>query len=554
MTTESAAEERVKRRLPLHRKVSISLLAASLAVLGQIVASPSPAAAAPGDNIVTGHELAQAPECKLGGWAPADGNKPCADAIDLDPNGGPRRIYLAASPPGATLTWSVSQVGAPQDPAPVTMHSTTNKASIYNWNERPPAYKNKDAQPPFGSDPNLTAMFQILPPRMEGGQQLPGAKEGDRFEIKVTIDGASYAETFRVVPSIPKANQWPGWVAGDVHLRTFDEFHYDLQAAGEFVDAEVSGDDNLVVQSRFEPVGNLQVTVRTALAALVAGDRVGLYVDPASGTANWRINGEPADATGAVLLPNGGTITPTSPASWTITWPSVPPGEDGSERPDPGGSRLEVSLFANWVRAHLNTSLTLGDGLADRGVVRGLLGIDDGEFGNDLTPSGASEPVSRECVASRPAYEQPLYADFATSWLVQERFSEPGLSFAAPTTAAPPPSETASSLFDYDDPGHPDSSSYRIARYPLTCTPVPVMDPAQARAACLDTGVASFPELDHCILDVSATGDARIAEIYLPPHVGPDRPDHPGDDHGHGRGPWWWWLWWSFFHHLGPHR
>ena len=65
---------------------------------------------------------------------------------------------------------------------------------------------------------------------------------------------------------------------GDTHLSTFDQNFYDLQQVGEFVLARSNADD-FQVQVRQQPWGNsCTVSVNTAAAFNVAGDRVSVYL------------------------------------------------------------------------------------------------------------------------------------------------------------------------------------------------------------------------------------------------------------------------------------
>ena len=67
---------------------------------------------------------------------------------------------------------------------------------------------------------------------------------------------------------------------GDPHIQTLDGLGYDFQAVGEFVLIESTSGDDLQVQVRTAPVGDL-VSVNVAVATLVDGQRVTINIlDP----------------------------------------------------------------------------------------------------------------------------------------------------------------------------------------------------------------------------------------------------------------------------------
>src|SRR5690606_7776811 len=67
--------------------------------------------------------------------------------------------------------------------------------------------------------------------------------------------------------------------AGDVHLVTPDGLAFDFQGAGEFLLLK-SSDGKIEIQTRQEPwLDSDRVTVNTAVAMNVNGDRVGIYLN-----------------------------------------------------------------------------------------------------------------------------------------------------------------------------------------------------------------------------------------------------------------------------------
>ena len=82
-----------------------------------------------------------------------------------------------------------------------------------------------------------------------------------------------------------------GSTNGDPHLTTFDGLYYDFQAAGEFIAAK-SPSGSFEIQVRQEPFfGSTDISVNTAVAFNISGNRFGVYVGPSGITT--RLNGSP---------------------------------------------------------------------------------------------------------------------------------------------------------------------------------------------------------------------------------------------------------------------
>ena len=109
---------------------------------------------------------------------------------------------------------------------------------------------------------------------------------------------------------------------GDPHYANADGVAIDYQGAGEYL-ALTSTSHDLDVQVRQQPhAGSLQVAVNTALAANIAGDRVGVYApDPnLPARPSLFVNGQPNFKTGTISLPHGGRLD-VDASTVTITWP-----------------------------------------------------------------------------------------------------------------------------------------------------------------------------------------------------------------------------------------
>ena len=387
--------------------------------------------------------------------------------IDREPNGTPtpweRCMYLWATPPAGTTvtnaTWSV------EPGAPAGAHI------LAGWSGGAPSSDPDDGTPyPLRTKVCITDATPV----------------DTTFTVDIAPNGGGVDG--RVVLWVGDNVIYAGRAQGDVHNTTFDEMHYDFQGVGEYVDAVAvaSGGKDFAVQSRLETVPSAPVTVTTAVAAQVNGDRIALYLD-ASGVPEWYLGGKPLSV--PATLPSGGEITSPSPDHWRVTWPKTTTALGATT-----GTTMQVS-FARWTpKDHLNIDeLVLGPGLRYGGQVQGLLGIADRDPANDLTPSTGGNPVSPDIDPALPPYTQPLYRDFGRSWLV---------------TTSGGPQDT---LFDYLDPSHPDPASYENETFPAER---PGVVDRRARTVCQKAGVTAWPQLDFCTYDVEVTGAREIAAYY----------------------------------------
>lgn len=249
---------------------------------------------------------------------------------------------------------------------------------------------------------------------------------------------------------------------GEPHIVTADGVHVDFQAAGEFTFAN-SADGALTIQARFEtPPQRTNVTRTTALAVLVAGDRVAFYADAER---PMIVNGEVVErAEYAATLPGGGGVERHGSYA-LVAWPD--------------GSQLVVELYAGF----MNFGMSLPDGSGASLV--GLAGGRDGNQANDLT--------TRDGVVidpADPAFFDLLYDQFAASWRIAQD----------------------ESLFDYL-PGESTATFQRpeIPSEPATVEGLDEASRATAEALCRAAGVTSDPILSDCILDVALTGDPTYA-------------------------------------------
>jgi RHS repeat-associated protein len=251
--------------------------------------------------------------------------------------------------------------------------------------------------------------------------------------------------------------------SGDPHLRTADGLSVSFQGAGEYL-MIASADGSAVIQARQEPPsGATLISVTTAVAALVAGDRVGVYLG--DGLA-LHVNGKAVDGTeAAVQLPKGGTVIRRG-LTVVVEWPD--------------GSRLTVDQSGN----HLDYGF-LPDADIAPGLV-GLLGAPNGDVADDLV---SRDGALRLDPGMGDFFEQ-LHGPFGTSWRVTQ----------------------AESLFDYR--AGESTATFTLPDIPhasATTNAVPEGARAAAEAVCRAAGISSEPTLDECIVDVGLTGDASFA-------------------------------------------
>ena len=276
---------------------------------------------------------------------------------------------------------------------------------------------------------------------------------------------------------------------GDPHLRSFDGRRWSFQAVGEFVAARNPA-GGFEVQARQEPVvQSRRVSVNTAVALDVAGDRVQVALAGRTGRAQYEleltVDGRPREfAPGS--LPGGGAldVVPTrSGPALVVTWP------DGSVATATAVGRGGIRYTVQPAAGHA-------------GQLTGLLGDFDGDPDNDIRPAGG-EPVAE------PDFET-LYPGLADTWRVDQGTS----LFAYPAGVGPA---------DYVDRSFPDAD-VAADRLP---------NRAAAEALCRRLGVTDPELLVTCTLDVALTGlpdfaaAAAASQAYLSPGGG-DAPPPAG--------------------------
>jgi hypothetical protein len=249
---------------------------------------------------------------------------------------------------------------------------------------------------------------------------------------------------------------------GDVHLTTYDELYYDLQLVGEFVLTGSSVTRDFEIQTRQGAFpGSTTVSVNTAVAMNVVGDRVGLYVTPTG--SQLRINGRSASLSSLpIRLSKGGRIEHTGDDEIRVRWP------DGSE-----ALLFEIGPFGYRVRVH--------PAVRHRGHLFGLLGDFDGKPENDLR-----RPNGRIVLDHRA---ETIHRQFGDSWRIDQR----------------------QSLFDYA-PGE-STSSFTNRAFPSAFVDVSQLpNAAAAQAECRRAGVTRAALVRECVFDLTVTGQSAFAK------------------------------------------
>ncbi|WP_436491821.1 M91 family zinc metallopeptidase [Actinokineospora sp. HUAS TT18] len=256
----------------------------------------------------------------------------------------------------------------------------------------------------------------------------------------------------------------------DPHLVTFDGHHYDFQAVGEF-DAVIAGD--LRVQTRQGGNGVPNVSVDTAAAMSVAGDRLAFYAT--GGALTVRLDGKPFVLDKETRLPRGGVVRP-SAEDFEVSWPD--------------GSRV-------WVEPLGGNALNVTVSLAAARRPSGLFGDTDGSQANDLT-------TRQGVVLTDPPFDK-LYKEFGDSWRITQ----------------------AESLFDYA-PGE-STTTFTDRAFPAkAATAADLPNRPQAEAVCAAGGVRDPRLLAECALDVGMTGLAPFLASAAAEQSGLDTTDQSG--------------------------
>ena len=241
----------------------------------------------------------------------------------------------------------------------------------------------------------------------------------------------------------------------DPPMVSFDRLYYDFQAVGEFVLVESASED-LIIQVRQEPISetNQSVSINTAIATVVDGQRVGLYFDREQ---PLLIDGSPTEipSDGPLILGDGRIFRQGN--IYTIVYPT--------------GDQL-VAEILGW-RIDIKTFLAEGR----EGEVAGILGNNNGDRSDEIALRDGT-------VLSQPVSDRQLYTEYANSWRITQ----------------------AESLFDYE-PGQ-DTNTFTNINFPVGTITIDDLDPVarQAAEALADAAGLTDPILrESAIIDLVLT-------------------------------------------------
>lgn len=266
---------------------------------------------------------------------------------------------------------------------------------------------------------------------------------------------------------------------GDPHIRTFDGKTYSFQTVGEYV-LSSSPDRRFEVQARQKPQTN-QVSLNTAVAMNVYGDRVGIYAsDSPDGQAgsSVRVNGRPVYMNNETFyLPHGGTIQH-SGKEYVVTWPT--------------GEKVQARMSSTSGMRFMNISVYV---YQCNGDYFGLMGNANGRSDDDFAGSN-----NRGNFASSTIFEPFGSRDFGRNTSAMEREH---LAFLARDFGSQFLVNDQTSLFDY---GFGQSSwTFYDPSFPrthITLGDLSQADRDRARRECERQGILA-DEMAGCVMDLA---------------------------------------------------
>ncbi len=320
----------------------------------------------------------------------------------------------------------------------------------------------------------------------DGTEKFIGAFEpGSRMGIHNGDEAGRDITTTAPPPAIATN---PGVTWGDPHLISFDQVAFEFQTVGEY-DLGFSSDNHVRVQARHQPWGGSPyISVNTAIATRMNGQKVGLYINPPAGQSPLRIG-------------DLGTRTdvPVAGLDLGAGFKILKDGASGYRFEYPDGDIMKVEMHGTYINAKIYPVLTRA------GTMKGLLGNFDGDLFNEF--------IKREGGILPPLTTLALVREYATSWSI-------------PTVA--------DSLFVYD--GTETFGGFSNSSFPTYTPPADPTAFAAAQADCTAAGVQP-KNIDACAIDKTQTGDNSfitnaatiqnpaqliVLEPALPPVLKPD--------------------------------
>ena len=267
-----------------------------------------------------------------------------------------------------------------------------------------------------------------------------------------------------VANSSTRANNW-----GDPHLVIFDGADYDFQAVGEFIYAQ-SDSTNFEVQARTQPLeGNENVSINTAVATQLGGQRVGLYANREQplvigDTPTELADGESVSVGNGEVFRNGNRYT------------IVHAGEDGEVNDGDSqvvgtvrGDRIDLEVYA-------------AD--SQEGSLSGLLGNFNNNPDDDLALRDGTQ-------LERPVPFERLYGEYANSWRIAQD----------------------ESLFSYQGGDTTETFTNReLPRESLMVEGLSEQERQEAEQAVEQAGITNPNLREAAILDVALSGDESFIQ------------------------------------------
>ena len=243
---------------------------------------------------------------------------------------------------------------------------------------------------------------------------------------------------------------------GDTHLTTFDGVHYDFQASGDFLLAEVPKEFTVQVRQASGAPQWPDAAVNKVVAVRMGKTRIVFSVEPArvvvNGVASPGNFERPLMLSDGVQLRRQGNVYTAS---------------------DKYGNRVRATLNSNWI----DTGVMIGH---TRSKVRGLLGNPGGDGASLLTSTGKR--------FAAPVAFNDLYATISPSWRVQARQSLLGKGRGA---------------------------KYGVPKRPFYAQDLPPEDAKRARALCERAGVQDKQLFEDCMIDVAVLKDEAAVKAYV---------------------------------------
>ena len=242
---------------------------------------------------------------------------------------------------------------------------------------------------------------------------------------------------------------------GDTHLTTFDGVHFDFQASGDFLLAEVPGEFTVQVRQATDAPTWPDAAVNKAVAIAMGKTRVVFFVEPAHVT----INGVVANAIERPLQLGDGVQLRRSGNVYTVS--------------DKHGNRVRVTMNSTWI----DTGVMIGHLPS---VVRGLLGNPGGDGASLVGSTGTRFPL--------PVAFQELYAKVTPGWRVSAQ----------------------QALFGEASRIKPGVPAREFTVRDLTADAAKL-----GRDLCVRAGVSEKGLFDDCVLDAGVLGDAAAVKFYV---------------------------------------